>query len=330
MEVSVADTQQARARIAGIAQCTPLLGSPWLSDLIGRDVYLKLECLQVTGSFKVRGAANRLLTLPKPDACPGVIACSSGNHGLATAHVAALQGLAATICVPDWVDPSKLAAIRATGAEAVVEGATAEESEEVSLRLQRQLGLTYVHPFDDPMVIAGQGTIGHEILEQRPDVGTIVVPASGGGLIAGIATAVKGTDPSVAVIGAYASRAPALARSVEAGELLAFPEEPTIATALAGNLGSKNRHSVRLVRELVDSLVAVTEQQILDAMRSVWRSHRLVVEGGGAVGIGALVAGLLPPTEGSVVVVVSGGNIDLAKLTEVIAAGAGPDPKTPC
>lgn len=320
MDLGSYDAEAARERIAAIAHPTPLIFSPWLSDHIDREVFLKLECLQVTGSFKLRGAANKILTLDVAQRRRGVIACSSGNHGLATAYVAARERIPATICLPEWVDPTKLAAIRETGAEAVVEGATAEESEQVSLRLQRQRGLTTVHPFDDPDVIAGQGTIGHEILEQTPNVGTILVPASGGGLICGIAVGVRRLAPHVRVVGAYASRAPALAKSVVASRLIAVPEVPTIANALAGNLGPVNRHSLRLASELVDSWIAVREEQILDAMRFAYRRHRLVVEGGGAVGIGALRSGWVVDVPGSVVVVVSGGNIDLAKLSEILAS----------
>lgn len=320
------DTEAARARIAGLITRTPLMRSRWLSAAAGADVWLKLENLQVTGSFKIRGAANRILALAPEEAARGVIACSSGNHGLATAQVAGARGIPATICVPEWVDPLKLRAMHEAGATVLVEGATADEAEELSFRLQRERGLAYVHPFDDPEVIAGQGTIGHEILEDLPAVCTIVVPVSGGGLVGGIATAVKRIDPEVGVVGAYAERAPAMARSVAAGRPVRLPEETTIATALAGGIGDPNRHTLALVSERVDELTAVPEAWILSAMREAFHRHRLVVEGGGAVGLGA-VLGNPDRWPGPVVIVVSGGNIDLRRLQEVLDADAAAAPR---
>lgn len=299
---------------------TPLLRSRWLSDVIGRDAHLKLECLQTTGSFKVRGAANKIAALQDSERAAGVIATSSGNHGLATATVASRAGIAATICVPEWVDPAKLAAIRAAGAELVVRGATADESERVSLKLQAERGLTYVHPFDDPHVIAGQGTIGHELLEQHAGIGTVVVPTSGGGLIAGIAVALSRLDPTVHIVAACADSGQVLAQSVRRGRLVELPEEATIATALAGNLGERNEHSLRLASELVDEWVVVPERAILRAMRDCYAEHRLVVEGGGAVGIAALQEGWRPVRDGAVAIVLSGGNIDLGRFADIVRA----------
>lgn len=308
----------ARERIASVAVMTPLLHSRWLSDLTGRDVVLKLECLQDTGSFKLRGAANRILSLPPEMRERGVIACSSGNHGLATARVAAELGILATICVPDWVDPAKLRAIRETGAEVVVEGQSAEASEAVSLRLQQERGLTYVHPFDDREVIAGQGTVGAEILEQLPEVTMVVVPASGGGLVSGVAVAFKASDPGIQVIAATAERAGALAASVREGRLVALPEEQTVASALAGNLGERNRYTVNLVTRLVDRVIPVPEESIRQAMRELYRRHRLVVEGGGAVAVAALANGPRMPPGGPVAAVISGGNIDLSAFQRIV------------
>lgn len=309
--------ESARQRVAGVAVTTPVIVSPRLSDLTGADVRLKLECLQVTGSFKVRGAASKLLALSEDEARHGVIACSSGNHGLATAYVARLCGIPAIICVPEWADPVKLGAMRESGATVVVEGATYDEAEDLSFRLRDERELTYVHPFDDPEVIAGQGTIGLELLEQLPELDTVVVPVAGGGLIGGIAAALRDRAPRVRVVGAYAARAPVMARSVAAGRPLSMPEEETVATALAGGIGDPNRHTLALVRDLVDELLEVPEEAILDAIRFAYRRHRLIVEGGGAVALAAI-RDQPGRWRGTVAVVVSGGNIDLRRLQSIL------------
>ena len=312
------DVESARARIAGVAITTPLLPSAWLTDHAGCPIWLKLECLQVTGSFKLRGATNRVLSLDDEQRRRGIIATSSGNHGLATSYVAQREGLAATICVPEWVDPAKLSAIREFGAEAIVEGETAELAEAVSLRLARQRDLAYVHPFDHPDVIAGQATIGREILEQQPGIERVVAPAGGGGLLAGIAVGMKSIDPRIRVTAVSGDRCPVLARSVEAGELVGLPEQETLATALAGNLGPENHHSLRLVSELVDDYVEVSDEEIAMAMRFAFRRHRIVVEGGGAVAIAAILSGRLVP-DGKTALVISGGNIDAGRFAAVLA-----------
>ena len=312
------DVEGARERIADVTITTPLLSSAWLTDITEQPIWLKLECLQVTGSFKLRGATNRVLSLDAEQRRRGIIATSSGNHGLATSYVAQREGLAATICVPEWVDPAKLNAIREFGAEAIVQGETAEAAEDVSLRLAEERGLTYVHPFDQPEVIAGQATVGREILEQQPGVGHVVVPIGGGGLLAGVAIGLKSVDPTIRVTGVSAERAAVLARSVEAGKLVSLPEQETLATALAGNLGRENHHTLRLVSELVDDYVEVSEKEIVAAMRFAFRRHRLVVEAGASVALAAVLSGrLLPDTETAVVV--SGGNIDLMRFAAVVA-----------
>lgn len=317
MKHSQYDIEGARDRIAAIAIRTPLIRSPWLADHTGTDIHLKLECLQRTGSFKLRGATNKLLSLDAAQRARGVVACSSGNHGLATAFVAQALGVDATICVPEWVDPSKLQAIVDLGARAVVHGETMEAAEDESLRLGRAEGLEYVHPFDDAEVIAGQGTLGAELMEQAPDVETVIVPLSGGGLIAGVALAAKAASPAIRVVGVSAAMAPVMSRCVVAGELVRLPEQETIANALAGNLGPKNDHTLKLVTELVDEFAEVTEAEIMAAMRAVYREHRLLVEGGGAVGIAALLAGSVR-AEGATAVVLSGGNVDVKRFLEVL------------
>jgi threonine dehydratase len=249
-----------------------------------------------------------------------VVACSSGNHGLAVAHVAARLGVAATICVPEWVDPVKLRAIRWHGAETLPYGATYDEAEARSLEIQRERGLVYVHPFDDPLVIAGQGTIGLELVEQCGALGAVVVPLSGGGLISGIALAIKERDPRVRVVGVSAANARVMYESQRAGRPIAWPEEETVANALAGGIGLENRYTFRLVRELVDEHILVGEDEIREAMAFAALDLKLVVEGGGAVGIAAVRSGKVTARGKKVAVVVSGGNVSASTLAAAHAA----------
>lgn len=279
-------------------------------------VLLKLECTQETGSFKLRGAANKLLSMSADERGRGVVAVSSGNHGRAVARVAADLGVAATICISSRVPTVKVAPMEALGARVVVAGPDQDDADAEARRLVAEAGLTFVHPFDDPLVIAGQGTVGLEILDDVPDVDTVVVPLSGGGLIAGIATAVKDARPEARVIGVSQDRGPAMHLSLAAGRLVDVVEEDTLADALAGGLGPENHHSFPMCRDLVDGTVLVGEGEIAAAMAALFRADHLVVEGGGAVGVAALQAGRIEPGSRTVVVI-SGGNVSAETLMEV-------------
>lgn len=278
---------------------------------------LKLESEQATGSFKVRGAANALLQLSERERAAGVVAVSSGNHGRAVAHVAATLGIEATICLSSRVPPVKVDAIERLGARVVVAGPDQESAEAAARQLVAAEGLVFIHPFDDPRVIAGQGTVGVEILEEAPGVRTVVVPLSGGGLAAGIAVAIDAIAPTVGVIGVSQDRGPAMVESIRAGRLVDVVEEDTLADALAGGLGESNHHSFLLCSRLLAATAVVTEEEIARAMVRAHR-HGLVVEGGGAVGLAAVAAGRLR-LEPPVVVVVSGGNVDPAVLASLAA-----------
>lgn len=316
-EPEIADVEAARRRIAAFARPTPLMPSPALAERTGAPVFLKLENLQATGSFKVRGISNKLLSLPPEVRARGIVVCSSGNHGLATAYVASLTGTPATVCVPSWVEPLKLERIRRLGAEAVVDGDTYDEAEDRAREIAAARSATFVDPFDDPQVLAGQGTIGLEIAERLPEVATVLVPLSGGGLISGIALALGARRPAVRVIAAYAERARVMVESLAAGRPLELPEEETLATALAGGIGRDNRFTFRLVGELVESFAAVSEEEIARAMAFAFEEHRLVVEGGGAVAVAALLASKVS-SPGPLAAVVSGGNIDLGRLAAIV------------
>jgi threonine dehydratase len=312
--VTLSDVEQARERIAGLVDPSPVIRSPQLSQRLGVPVWLKLECLQPPGSFKVRGAASKLLALDEDQRRHGVVACSGGNHGASVAYVAQLLGIPATICVPETVDPVKLRAIQGSGAEAVVSGATYDDAVEVSRRLERERGLSFVHPFDDPEVIAGQGTLGLELAEQVPGLTTAVAAVSGGGLIGGLAVALKGRLPGVRVIGASARNAAAMVASLAAGHPVDVPSLDTLAEVLGGGIGLDNRWSMAVVRDFVDEHVLITEEEIAAAMVFVLATHRLVAEGGGAVGVAAALAGRLPQADGPLAIVISGGNTDPAAI----------------
>lgn len=279
-------------------------------DTPAGPVALKLESLQRTGSFKVRGAANRILKLTGRERRGGVVTASSGNHGRAVAEVARRLGIAATVCVPDWADPSKLAAMRAAHATVVLCGGSYDAAEDRAAALAVSDGMALVHPFDHPDTIEGQGTIALELAEQLPGLDEVLVPLSGGGLVAGIGLMANALGIRVAAVSAR--RASVMLRSIRAGRPVRVPDEETVASALSGGIGLDNRFTFDTVRDVVDEHVIVEEDEVRSAVARCFRNHRLVVEGGGAVGIAALWSGYKP--RGPAAVVVSGGNIDPATL----------------
>ncbi len=315
----------ARAAVAAIARRTPLLPDVRLSERLGVEVLLKCECLQVTGSFKVRGAAARLSALTPEERARGVVACSSGNHGRAVAYVAERLGVPATVCVPSWVDPVKLEGIRAAGAETLLAGETYDEAEAHALELAAESGRPFVSAYDDPWIIAGQGTIALELVEQLGRAPAVVAASlSGGGLLGGIAAAFREDLGSEAprAVAVSAEKAAVMLASLRAGHPVELPEEETLANALAGGIGLDNRHSFALIRDLAPEHVSVTEREIADAMAYCVRALHLVVEGGGAVALAALLSGRWTPPddlEGPVVVLLSGGNVANETLVSVLA-----------
>lgn len=281
-------------------------------------VALKLESLQHTGSFKVRGAANRLHKLSGRGKKAGVVAASSGNHGRAVAVVAARMGVPATICVPDWVDPSKLRAIRAARARVVLAGPSYDAAEDRAAAIADASGASLIPAFDDVDVIEGQGTLGPELLRQMPDIEEVVIPLSGGGLVAGIGLALGGRG--IRVVAVSARRASVMFRSLEAGRPIRAPDEETVASALSGGIGLDNRFTLEICSEVITEHVIVEESDIKAAVRHTFREHHLVVEGGGAVGLAALWSGRYRP-RGPAAVIVSGGNVDRAVLKRLVTRG---------
>lgn len=328
------DFDHAHRAVARHARVTPLLHDPHLSERFGREVWLKAEGLQPTGSFKVRGAASRLEALDAEERHRGVVACSSGNHGRAMAYVAGRLGVPATVYVPEWVDPVKLRGIVGAGAVAVRRGGTFDESEALALEAARQEGRTYVSAYDDPWVIAGQGTVAREAVEQWREAtrstggggapAAFIVSLSGGGLVGGMAAALARMVPDLdgpRCLAASADNAAVMLASLRAGRPVELPEEETLANALAGGIGLDNEYSFDLVRERVHHHATVTEKEIAYAMRYAVQRLRLVVEGGGAVALASLLSGAWSDEampDGPIVVVLSGANVAPETLARVL------------
>ena len=321
-EPILADVFLAKKRIRPIIYRTPLVPSSRLAEPLGTNVFLKLESLQVTGSFKIRGAANKLSVLSENERQRGVITVSSGNHGRAVAYVAKEFGLRAVICVSEAVPDNKIQAIRELGAEIVVAGETYDEANEFALQLKDERRLTMVHPFDDADIIAGQGTIGLELMDDLPEIDTVIVPLSGGGLLSGVALTLKSIKPSIHTVGVTMDQGAAMVESLKAGHIVEVQEQPTLADALAGGLGEQNIYTFNLIQKYVDETVLVSESEIASAMVFALDKHHLIVEGGGAVGIAALIHNKVKKVGANTVIVISGSGVDLAVLLRV-AQGRG-------
>lgn len=324
MPIATTDILAARRRLAGRIRRTPQGPSEALTDRLGRPVLLKHEQQQITGSFKVRGATNAVLALDSKARARGVVGVSTGNHGRGLAHAAREAGARALVCMSNLVPGNKVAAIRALGAETRIVGRSQDEAQREVDRLVAEEGMTLLPPFDHPDVIAGQGTIGLEILEDAPDAAAILVPLSGGGLIAGIARAAKSLNPAIRLVGITMERGCAMIRSIEAGRPVAVEEEESLADSLGGGIGLDNRHTFEMVRELVDDFVLVSEEEIAAAVRFAYEEESEVVEGAGAVGIAVLLAGKLPAIagDGPLVCLLSGRNIDMSLHRRLVAGSA--------
>lgn len=297
---------------------SPLLPAA-LSRRLGAEVLLKLETLQPVGAFKLRGATHAIASLTADEGRRGVVCCSTGNHGRAVAHAARARGIPATVCLSSLVPQGKVDAVAALGARVVRHGQSQDEAQVMADRLAAEEGLVALPPFDHPQVIAGQGTIGLELLEDRPDLETVLVPLSGGGLLAGIAVAVKALKPSIRVIGISMRRGAAMAASLAAGRPVEVEELPTLADSLGGGIGLANRHTFALCRDLVDDVILLDEGEIYQGMRWMLLHERMVVEGAAAVGAAALLAGKVQ-AQGPTALIVSGQNVD---MQQVLAIGHG-------
>ncbi|HUF88111.1 MAG TPA: hydroxyectoine utilization dehydratase EutB [Thermohalobaculum sp.] len=319
MTLTLADIFAARRRIAGVAAVTPLVPSPFMQQRTGHDFLLKLETTQPIGAFKLRGAANAVLQQPEGtrDGTRGVTCCSTGNHGRGVAYAARARGLRAVVCMSSLVPQTKIDGIEALGAEVRIVGRSQDDAQRECLRLVADEGLTEISPFDDPAVVAGQGTIGLELSEQRPDLAAILVPLSGGGLAAGIALAAKAINPDLRVIGITMDRGAAMHASIRAGHPVEVEEVASLADSLGGGIGLDNRLTFALCRDLLDATVLVTEAEIYRAMQTLYYEDRIVCEGASAVGHAAILSGKWSPP-GPTATIISGRNLDMTLHADIM------------
>lgn len=318
--VTLESIREAARVVAGRIHRTPLLSSRTLSRMCGHRVLLKAENLQKTGCFKPRGALNKIARLSAAERARGVLAASAGNHAQGLAFAAADLGIPVTVVMPVNAQPSKIAATRAMGAEVVLHGEIFDDALERSLALQEETGKCYVHPCIDPDVVSGAGTIGLEILEDEPGVDAIVAPIGGGGLISGIAVAVKELAPRVKIFGVQPAGAPSMKRSLEAGRLVTLDSVRSIADGMAGR--AVFEETLRVVERHVEDVILVDDAAVLEAISLLLTRCKLLAEGAGAAPLAALLARSLPLPEGSTVVaVVSGGNQDLGLLARWLTEG---------
>jgi threonine dehydratase len=308
--ITLANVAAARERIAGTVVRTATVPSPGLTRRVGQPVHLKMEHRQITGSFKLRGATNAILSLSEEERVRGVVGVSTGNHGRSLAYAARQAGARAIICMSELVPENKVSGIRALGAEVRIVGRSQDDAQQEVDRLVRQEGMTMVSPFDHPAVIAGQGTLGLEMIEEVPDLTEVLVPLSGGGLVAGIALAVKSARPRARITAISMERGAAMAQSLRVGAPTGTQERLTLADSLGGGVGLDNRYTFNMVRSLVDRVVLLDEAEIAGGVRHAYWHEQEVVEGAGAVGIAALLAGKVTP-QGTTVVLLSGRNIDM-------------------
>jgi threonine dehydratase len=317
--VNLSEIQAAMGRIRDSIYLSPCARSEDFSQHTGNSVYLKLDNLQRTGAFKERGALNKLLTLTQEESSRGVIAASAGNHAQGLAYHAGRHGIRAQICMPLTTPLIKVSATKGYGADVVLHGANYDEACEEALRRSEQFGMTFVHPFDDEVVIAGQGTMGLEILQQVPDIEAIVAPIGGGGLIAGVACAVKETNPHVRVIGVQPARLPSMKVAIAEGHPVTLSPAATIADGIAVRRAGEK--TLPLVQKYVDDIVTVDEEEIANAVLLLLEREKTLAEGAGAAAIAALINHKAPLSAKKVAVLVCGGNIDVSLLSRIMERG---------
>ena len=314
MSFGIEDIRAARERVAPYVFETPLLRLANLDQYLGCQVYAKAECMQKTGSFKLRGAMNKLLSLTEEQLQRGVVAVSSGNHGRAVAYAAGLFGFRATVVIPDTAARVKVNAMRALGAEIIQ--CKAEDRYGLADELCRERGAVLMHPFDDPFIMAGQGTAGLELVEQGPAFDAALVPVSGGGLLSGIATAVKALSPSTKVYGICPEILPHFKLSLEQGKPVSVPQRASVADALASRQPGKL--TLPVIRQNCDGIVTVAEDDILRGQKLLLTEGKLLAEPASAIGAAALLAGSLPVSaDDRVCLLISGGNVGLEQLARL-------------
>lgn len=322
--ISMELLRDARCVLSPVINLTPMI--PAKGFVPDCRFYLKADCLQKTGAFKLRGAYYKLSTLTDEEKARGVIACSAGNHAQGVAFAARDMGIPATICIPAGAPLSKIEATRSYGANVVLVPGVYDDAHAEAVRLRDEQGLTFIHPFDDERVMAGQGTIGLEIAEQLPDVDAVLVPIGGGGLIAGVASALRQLKPACRIIGVQAAGAASMADSLRAGHILTLPEVHTVADGI--QVKTPGEQTFAICREAVDEVVTVGEAEIASAILTVLERQKLMVEGAGAVGVAAAMYGELDLRGKTVCALLSGGNLDVTMLERIITRGLAREGRT--
>ncbi|RLL47777.1 pyridoxal-phosphate dependent enzyme [Oceanobacillus piezotolerans] len=314
--VSTQEVWMAKKRISSFIQHTPLQYSPNLSNLSGSSIYLKLENLNTTHSFKIRGAANKILSLSENEKQRGITTFSTGNFGMAVAYVAKELGIRAVICLSNTVPKEKVKMIEESEAELILIGDSQDDAEKYCYQLQKEQGLTVIHPFDEDMVIAGQGTIGLEILEDFPEVDTVLAGLSGGGLHAGLGLALKTNVPALKLIGLSPKVGATMYESIQSGKPISVPEKNTLADSLLGGIGLNNRYTFQMVQEYVDEIVLLHETEFADAMRFMLENHQMLIEGAAAAGIAGVLSKKVKLGKNTVIVI-TGCRVDSSVLEKL-------------
>jgi len=319
MDITLKDIQEARERLKNIVYKTGLVHNTTFSEMTGNFIYLKTENLQRTGSFKVRGAFNKIACLTEEQRKCGVIASSAGNHAQGVAMAATAFGIKSTIVMPKHAPLSKITATKSYGAEVVLHGEMYDEAYERARQIQQQTGAVFVHPFDDREIIAGQGTIAVEILEELPDADIIVVPVGGGGLISGIAIAAKHLKPDIKIVGVQTKNLPSMAKAISQNSITTVEGPATIADGIA--VKTPGELTFKIVRQYVDDIVTVDEDEIANAILLLLERAKVVSEGAGAVSVAAILNRLDSIRNKKIVALISGGNIDVNMLSRIIDKG---------
>ena len=316
--MEIKEVWEARKRIASLVKKTPLIESSILSERLGRPVYLKLENTHDIGAFKIRGAANKILSLSEEEKRRGVTTYSTGNHGMAVAYVAQKLGIEAVVCISNRVPKAKVDSLKRLGARIEVVGESQDAAGVRCFELEKERGYTVIEPFDDPYVIAGQGTIGLELLEDVPNLADVLVPLSGGGLLSGIGLAIKTNNPKVRITGVSMERSAVMHESLKAGKPLEMEESETLADSLLGGIGLDNHYTFGMVGEFMDQVVLIPEEEIGYAMAYMMDKQRIIMEGAAATGIAAVLGNQIPHQNGALAVIITGQNVDIAILLELI------------
>ncbi|QGQ47711.1 hydroxyectoine utilization dehydratase EutB [Metabacillus sediminilitoris] len=317
-EIKIRDIWEAKKRIASIVTSTPLIKSMILSEIIGRSVYLKLENVHDVGAFKVRGAANKILSLNEKEKKRGVATYSTGNHGMAVAYVAQKLGIEAVVCISNRVPKAKVDSLKRLGAKIEIVGESQDEAGERCYELERVKGLTVIEPFDDPHIIAGQGTIGLELLETLPNITDVIIPLSGGGLLSGVGLALKSNDPDIRVTGVSMEKSAVMYESLKAGKPVKLEESETLADSLLGGIGLTNQYTFEMVQKYKDDVLLIPEDEIAYSMAFMMDKHRIIMEGAAATGVAAVLGNNIPYQDGDLVIIISGHNVDLSILNKII------------